>query len=115
MSKGPKVGLVTRQEIVLPPELVAQIETCVRGCVVDLLPSVLEEYFSRVRTDEVEEIILRQISKESATEQILAYITDNPGARTSDIIIQLALDDEQVIQILKELQDGEVLEGRDLE
>ncbi len=55
----------------------------------------------------------RKISKDAAKELIRDYVLKNPGCLTSEIIENLKLDPELVVQILKELEEEGVIEGRE--
>ena len=68
--------------------------------------------------DTVEEpdvIELKVLPDEEAKELILQYITEHPGARTSDIVYNLAIDMDLVYKILNELKDSKLIEARDVE
>lgn len=52
-------------------------------------------------------IELRELPNEEARALILDYITDNHGAKTSDIVFSLGLDVKLVLGILKELNEKE--------
>ena len=62
-----------------------------------------------------EEIELIKIPKKNAIKLIQSYIDKNQGCLTSDIILDLNLDPDLVLDVLKELEEKESVRGREIE
>ena len=54
------------------------------------------------------------VSLEEVTKQVFDYITAHPGARTSDLIIELSLDPDLIVEALDKLSNGDRIEGKDV-
>ena len=65
--------------------------------------------------DDSSVIELRRIPIEEAKLSIHSYIKTHPGARTSDLIIELALDPDIVIEALSQLRAEQKVEGKDVD
>jgi hypothetical protein len=55
-----------------------------------------------------------QISLEEAKRLVFEYIKSHPGARTSDLIIELCIDPEIILEALKLLGAEDKVEGKDV-
>ena len=59
-------------------------------------------------------IKLRTISVEEAKQVLYEYIKKHPGAKTSDLILKLALDPKVVVEALSQLSAEGRVEGRNI-
>lgn len=57
---------------------------------------------------------LRKIPIEEAKRLIYAFITEHPGSRTSDLIMELELDPDIVLEVLSQLKKEQKVEGKDV-
>ena len=77
-------------------------------------PDFLQEIMNKALAQPEEVIELKSIDKNDAKKLIQEYTESNPGIKTSDIIINLKLDPIQVMEILKELQEEQILSGTNI-
>lgn len=64
--------------------------------------------------EETPVIELRKVSLEEAKRLIYTYIKKHPGSRTSELIIELALDPDIVVEVLSQLKSEQRIEGKDI-
>ena len=76
--------------------------------------SLLNERLEKMEKPEIEEMPqeFRVIPEEEATEKIVSFVNNHPGARTSDIICDLGLDPNLTIKILHKLRDEQKITGK---
>jgi hypothetical protein len=81
-----------------------------------VLPDFTETLIGTFKLDEEAPTIeLRQVPIEEAKHLIHKYIKEHPGARTTDLILDLALDPEIVIEALSQLRCEGKVEGKDID
>lgn len=74
----------------------------------------LEEELKKLKTkyegeSEIQEVRLRSLPYDEAIQLIQKYIDENPGCHTSDIILNLEIDPDLVLEIIRNLQQsGEI-------
>jgi len=71
------------------------------------IPNFSDSVSGKLIVNDKSTIELREIPPEDARELILEYISEHYGAKTSDIIFDLALNVDLVLRILKELNEKE--------
>lgn len=69
---------------------------------------------SAVESEE-QEIVLRSLPRNEAVKVIKKYIDENPGCRTSDIILNLEIDPDLVLEIISNLQQGGEIRSEKIE
>ena len=79
------------------------------------IPDFKEPLKGTLTLDEDTSVIeLRELPVDEARALILDYITEHHGARTSEIIYDLAISVDQVLDILEELREEEEIEPVDI-
>jgi hypothetical protein len=107
-------------------EIFVEKNTCDKICgkPIDELESIKEQMtLLTQRLDKVEAVSateeeiqeLKLIPEDEAKEKISAFIDDNPGARTSDIICELGLDPKLTITVLQKLQQEKKITAKKIE
>lgn len=92
-----------------------QMEIETRGSTITM-PDITNTISGTLEVSEETPIIeLKKIPLEEAKLLIHKYIKEHPGCRTSDLIIELALDPDLVIKALSQLKKEDRIEGRDIE
>jgi len=102
--------------IKLTPELIAKIHEVVEQCVNEKLEEMVKKCLKeREEQAEKEVLKLRRISHEKAVTLIKNYIDENPGCRTSEIILNLELDPDVVLKAIKALREKGEIKSEEIE
>ena len=79
------------------------------------IPDFTKTLIGTLTLDENTPIVeLRKVPIEEAKRLIHQYLKEHPGSRTSDLIIELALEPDIVIETLSQLRNEGKVEGRDV-
>lgn len=89
--------------------------TTVNGGVNYVIPDFTQKLTGTVKLDEDTPVVqLRKVPIEEAKRMIHEYLKLHQGSRTSDLIIELALEPDIVIEALSQLRCENKVEGRDI-
>lgn len=77
-------------------------------------PRLIKEIINETLKPNEEEITFQTIDKDEAKQKILKHIEKHPGCKTSDIIFSLNIEPTQVLEILKELKEGEIVQSKSI-
>ena len=78
------------------------------------LPDISDTFSGILYMEDKTSIHLRSIPEDEARKLILDYITENPGALTSEIVCDLELEPPLVLKILRSLKDTDLVESREI-
>jgi hypothetical protein len=110
----------------VPPEMAAKIHEIIEDYCRKQLPKIVQ----KILDDKLDEIVcnrlkerkiegkvvrLKKLPLKRATSLVQTYIDQHQGCRTSDIICDLALDPDLVLGILKTLEKGRMIRGKEIE
>jgi len=80
-----------------------------------LIPDFTQTLAGTLALDETTPVVeLKKVPIEDAKHLIYKYLRNNPGSRTSDLIIELALEPDIVIEALSQLRCEGKVEGKDI-
>jgi len=81
-----------------------------------IIPDLTEPLEGTIKLDPDTPVIeLRELPIDEAKKLIQQYVRENEGCRTSQIIIELALDPDLVIEAIHQLDSEELLESEDID
>jgi hypothetical protein len=81
-----------------------------------IVPDFKQKLSGTVKLDEETDVVeLRKVPIEEAKCLIHDYLKQHPGSRTSDLIIDLALEPDVVIEALSQLRCEDKVEGREID
>lgn len=80
-----------------------------------IIPDFTKSLTGTIKLDEETSTVeLRKIPLQEAKSLIYKYIKEHPGSRTSDLIIELALDPDIVVEALSQLRCEGRIGGKDV-